>query len=161
MHKLIRIIGHADDRETAAEQAYAFADELVERGDFDHYVVDSDRYEASGYSYSLAEVAGQLLVREALQANREAWNQALNVVRYMLQHYSEEQIYQDTYPETPPDMYISRHQFGVLSGYTHDSWIYGDESVWGDKIRNDRDYTRAIEDIAPEQLWVTCLDMHH
>jgi hypothetical protein len=161
MHKLIRIIGTAEGQDTAAEQAYAFADDLVERGEFDHYAVQSERHEESGYTFSLAEDAGQLLVAEALNANRVEWERALKVVRYMLDHYSDEAMYQDAYDDPPTDVYISRHQFAIVAGYTHDSWIYGDESLWGDKIRNDRDYKMAIEDIELGQLWVTCLDMHH
>jgi hypothetical protein len=161
MHKLIRIISTAEDQDTAAEQAYAFADELVERGDFDHYVVQSERHKESGYTYSLAEEGGKLLVADALKANRVTWQEALRVVRFMLANYLDEAIYQDAYEDPPADMYISRHQFAIVAGYTHDSWIYGDESLWGDKIRNDRDYNMAVEDIEPNQLWVTCLDMHH
>jgi hypothetical protein len=161
MHQLIRIISTAEDQDTAAEQAYAFADELVEQGTFDHYVVQSERYPGSGYTYSIAEAAGQLLVSEALRANREHWNRAMQVVRFMLQHYPEEAIYQDAYDNPPPDMYISRHQFGIVASMTHDTWIYGDDSLWGDKIRNEHDYKMAVEDIEPGQLWVTCLDMHH
>jgi hypothetical protein len=160
-HKLVRIIGTAENREDAAEQAYGFADDLVERGEFDHYVVASHRHEQSGYTWSLAEAAGKTLVEEALKSNRVTLQEALNVVRYMLSHYSEEDIYQDTYAEIPPDMYISRHQFAIVAGYTHDSWIYGDDSLWGDKIRNERDYNMAVEEIEPDKLFVTCLDMHH
>jgi hypothetical protein len=161
MHKLIRIISTAEDQDTAAEQAYAFADGLLERGEFDHYVVKSERHEESGYTFSLAEGAGQFLVAEALNANRVEWDRALKVVRFMLDHYSDEAIYQDSYEDPPTDMYISRHQFAIVAGYTHDSWIYGDESLWGDKIRNERDYHLAVQDIEPDQLWVTALDMHH
>jgi hypothetical protein len=161
MHKLIRIISTAEDHDSAAELAWAFADELVERGEFDHYAVQSERYPESGYTYSLAEGAGQLLVADALNANRITWQGALKVVRFMLANYPDETMYQDTYEDPPADMYLSRRQFAIVAGYTHDSCIYGDDSLWGDKIRNERDYNMAIEDIEPDQLWVTCLDMHH
>jgi hypothetical protein len=150
MHELIRIMSTAEHQDAAAELAYAFADELVERGEFDHYVVPSERHPESGYTYSLAERAGQLLSADALK-----------VVRFMLAQYPDETIHQDTYDDPPADMHVSRRQFAIVAGYTHDSWIYGDDSLWGDKIRNERDYNLAIEDIEPDQLWVTCLDMHH
>ncbi len=161
MHKLIRIISTAEDQEAAAESAYAFADDLVERGDFDYYLVNSERHEESGYTYSLAEAAGKLLVAEALKENRAAFDRAIRVARFMLAHYSDEQIYQDTYAEQPEDVYLSRHQFGIVGGYTNDCYIYGDDSIWGEKIQNDNDYGLASQDIADGQLWVTSLDMHH
>jgi hypothetical protein len=161
MHKLVRIIGHAEDKETAAEQAYAFADDLLERGEFDHYVVDSDRYEESGFTFSLAEAAGKLLVDDALKQNRDAFMTAIRVVRLMLARFTDEQIYQDEYDDEKRDYFASRHQFGIVGGYTNDCHIYGDDSIWGEKIQNDKDYSRAIEDSAPGELWVTGLDMHH
>jgi hypothetical protein len=161
MHQLIRIISTAEDQDTAAEQAYAFADQLVEDGTFDHYVVQSGRYEESGITYSLAEAAGQLLVDDALKQNRDAFMTAIRAARLMLARFTDEQIYQNTYDDEKRDSFASRRQFSIIGGATHDCYIYGDESLWGEKINNDKDYGLAVQDIEPGELWVTALEMHH
>ncbi len=98
MHYLIRVIGQAGSHEEAHENAVAFADDLIERREFDYYDLGSQRFDENGYTHQLVSVMGQLLVDDALKANRETFNRALHAVRMMLAHYTDKQIYQNDFP---------------------------------------------------------------
>jgi hypothetical protein len=161
MHYLIRVIGQANSHEEAHENAVAFVDDLIERREFDYYDLDSPRFEENGHTHQLASAIGQLLVQDALRANRDAFDRALHAVRMMLAHFTDEQLYQNNFPDEPRDYYASRHEFAVVGGYTHDCYLYGDDTLWSEKIQNDKDYQLAIHDLDPSELWVTCLDVHY
>jgi hypothetical protein len=75
----------------------------------------------------------------------------------MLQEFTDEQIYQDDYPPEPREYYASRYEFTQV-GDGH-CYLYGDNAVWGEKIRNDRDYEAATAN--HENLWVTCMGFHN
>jgi hypothetical protein len=139
MHQLIGIVSHADTREQARDAALAFADVLVERDEFDYYLVDSDRWKQSGRTHSLASNAGRVALAAARQVTRDAFDQALQAVRMMLAHYTDEQLYQDDFPDDDRDYYAARFQFAVIGGHTHDCYLYGDGSLWGGKLQNDTD----------------------
>jgi hypothetical protein len=160
MHYLIRVIGQAESQEEAHENALAFVDDLIERREFDYYDLDSPRFEENGRTHRVVSSIGQLLVQDALKGNREAFDRALYAVRMMLAHYTDEQVYLNDFPDEPRDYYGSRHEFAVVGGYTHDCYLYGDDTVWGEKIQNDKDYALAIQDLDPNELWVTSLDVH-
>jgi hypothetical protein len=160
VHQLIRIIGEAANHEEARERALDFAQQLVEQGEFDYCALDADRWEECGETYPVASEAGCLAVRAALAANRAAFDGALRAVRPMLAHYTDEQIYQDDFPDEPRDYFASRHEFAAVGGYTHDCFLYGDDSVWGGKIHSDTDYAAATSDRDPTALHVTLLAMH-
>jgi hypothetical protein len=160
MHYLIRVIGQAESQEEAQENALAFVDDLTERREFDYYDLESHRFEENGHTHQLVSAMGQLLVQDAMKANRDAFDRALHAVRMMLAHYTDEQIYQNDFPDEPRDYYASRHEFAVVGGYTHDCYLYGDDTVWGEKIQSGKEYTMAIQDLDPSEVWVTCLDAH-
>lgn len=161
MHYLIRVIGQAESQEEAHENALVFVDDLIERREFDYYDLDSPRFDENGHTHQIVSAMGQLLVQDALKSNRDAFDHALYAVRMMLAHYTDEQIYLNDFPDEPRDYYGSRHEFAIVGGYTHDCYLYGDDTVWGEKIQNDKDYALAIQDLDPNELWVTCLDVHH
>jgi hypothetical protein len=161
MHYLIRVIGQAAGHEEAHENALAFVDNLIERREFDYYDLDSLRFEENGHTHQLTSAIGEILVQDALKANRDAFDRALYAVRMMLAHYTDEQIYQNDFPDEPRDYYGSRHEFALVGGYTHDCYLYGDDTVWGEKIQNNKDYAMAVQDLDPNELWVTCLDVRH
>jgi hypothetical protein len=75
----------------------------------------------------------------------------------MLQEFTDEQIYQDDYPPEPRDYYASRYEFTQV-GDGH-CYLYGDNAVWGEKIRNEKDYQAATAD--HDHLWVTCMGFHN
>src|SRR5262249_42799293 len=153
MHYLIRVIGQAESQEEAHENALAFVDDLIERREFDYYDLDSPRFEENGHTYQLVSAVGQMLVQDALKANRGAFEHPLYAVRMMLAHYTDEQIYQNNFPDQPRDYCGSRHEFAVVGGYTHDCYLYGDDTIWGEKIQNDTDYAMAIQDLGLNELW--------
>jgi len=161
MHYLIRVVGQAESQEEAHENALDFVDDLIERREFDYYDLDSQRFEENGFTHQLVSAMGQLLIQDALKANREAFDRALYAVRMMLAHYTDEQIYQNDFPDELRDYHVSRHEFAVVGGYTHDCYLYGDDTVWGDKIQTDKDYALAVQDLDPNELWVTSLDVHY
>ena len=161
MHQLIGIVSHADTVEQARDDALTFADALVERDELDYYLLDSDRWEQSGQTSSLASEAGRAALAAARKANRDAFDRALRAVRMMLAHYTDEQIYQDDFPDDGRDYYAARYQFAVIGGHTHDCYLYGDGSLWGGKLQNDTDYRLATGDLDPTELWITNLDVHY
>ncbi len=161
MHYLIRVIGQASSQEVAHQNALAFVDDLVDHHEFDYFDVASDRFDANGETHQLVSVVGQLLVQDALKANRDAFDRALYAVRMMLAHYTDDQIYQSDFPDDPRDYCASRYAFAEVGGAMHDCYLYGDETVWGTKIQSDKDYAVAIQNLDPRTVWVTCLDVHY
>jgi hypothetical protein len=151
MHYLIGILTQGETKQEAHGNALAFADELVDRGEFDFY--DGQR----ARTYKLASALGTKAVEGALAANRREFDAALHAVKLMLQEFTDEQIYQDDYPPEPREYYASRYEFTQV-GDGH-CYLYGDNAVWGEKIRNDRDYEAATAD--HDNLWVTCMGFHN
>lgn len=162
-HQLIRIIGVADTQQAAHESALEFADQLVEDGEFDYYLDQPVHYPEAGSTFQLTHELGRFAVQEALKANRETFDRALETIRRMFSDFTDEQIYQEDFGrgDDAPDYYASRYQFGTLAGDNHATYIYGDDTVWGEPIKNDREYLLAIGDLDPNEVWVTLLDMHH
>ncbi len=162
MHSLIAVLTEALTKHEAAASAFAYADQLVEEGEFDYYNRRSELYNLSGRTYRLTSKAGGLLVAEALRANRTEFDQALKAARHMLSHCTDEQLYQDDIPPDPTrDYWASRYQFAILGGMTHDCYLYGEPQVWGGKIQNDREYAAATNGHEADNLWVTAIDFHH
>jgi hypothetical protein len=150
VHYLIRILSEGESQQEAHDNALAFADELVTSGDFDYYG-------EPGQTHQLTSELGRKAVEAALRANRREFDLAIRAARLMLQEFTDEHIYQDEYPAEPRDYYASRWQFSQVGDGT--AYLYGDQSVWGEKIRNDRDYQAATADRT--DLWVTALDFHN
>ncbi len=162
MHSLIGVLTEALTKPEAAASAFAYADRLVEEGEFDYYNRRSDLYKQSGRTYRLTSKAGGLLVAEALRANRTEFDQALRAARHILTHFTDEQIYQDDFPPDPHRDYgASRYQFAILGGMTHDCYLYGEPQVWGGKIQNDREYKATTTGHEADNLWVTAIDFHN
>src|SRR5258708_30742462 len=108
-------------------------------------------------TYALVSALGKKAVEGALAANRREFDAALHAVKLMLQEFTDEQIYQDDYPPEPRDYYASRYEFTQV-GDAH-CYLYGDNDVWGEKIRNEKDYQAAAAD--HDNLWVTCMGFHN
>jgi hypothetical protein len=151
MHYFIRILTEGETRKQAHDNALDFAEDLVERGEFDSYDYPHAK------TYKLASALGKKTVEAALRANRQEFDVAIQAARLMLQEFTDEQLYQDEYPPEPRAYYASRWQFSQV-GDTR-SFMYGDHGVWGEKIRNDRDYQAATE--GHDNLWVTCMGFHN
>jgi hypothetical protein len=151
VHYLIGILTEGETRREARANAVAFADELVTRDAFDYYNKQRAR------TYTLASALGKKAVEGALAANRREFDTALQAVKLMLQAFTDEQIYQDDYPSEPREYYASRYEFTQV-GDGH-CYLYGDNAVWGEKIRNDKDYQAATAN--RDELWVTCTGFHN
>jgi hypothetical protein len=151
VHYLIGILTEGETRHQARANAVAFADELVTRGEFDYY----DKQRAR--TYTLVSALGKKAVEGALAANRREFDAALHAVKLMLQEFTDEQIYQDDYPPEPRDYFASRYEFTQV-GDGH-CYLYGNNAVWGEKIRNEKDYQAATA--AHDNLWVTCMGFHN
>jgi hypothetical protein len=150
VHYLIGILTEGETKRAARDNALSFADELVRRGEFDYYDTQRAR------TYQLASALGKQAVEGALAANRREFDAALRAVKLMLQEFTDEQIYQDDYPPEERDYYASRYEFTQV-GDGH-CYLYGDNAVWGEKIRNDRDYESAVT--GHDNLWVTSMGPH-
>ena len=150
MHYLIGILTEGETRREAHDNALAFADGLVSGGAFDYYDAQRAR------THKLASALGKKAVDGALAANRREFDAALQAVKLMLQEFTDEQIYQDEYPAEPREYYASRYEFTQV-GDGH-CYLYGDNAVWGEKIRNEKDYQAAAAD--HDNLWVTCMGFH-
>jgi hypothetical protein len=151
VHYLIGILTEGETRREAHDNALAFADGLVSGGAFDYYDAQRAR------THKLASALGKKAVDGALAANRREFDAALRAVKLMLQEFTDEQIYQDDYPPEPRDYYASRYEFTQV-GDGH-CYLYGDNAVWGEKIRNETDYQAATAD--HDHLWVTCMGFHN
>lgn len=150
MHNVIRLVTHGENRDQAHEQAKGFADELVERGEFDYWV-------ETGKTYRLTSQLGQMAVEGAMKATRREFDDALRAAHMMIQDFTSDQIYNDDYPVQPEQYWPSRFQFTQVGGYHF--YLYGDHETWGGAVRNDKDYAKMVEG-HEDQLWVTSFDMH-
>ena len=159
MHYLVRILTTGETRETAHEKALAYADELVEGGQFDYYL-EQGRWAESGKTYRVASRLGQLAVERALQSNREEFEYAIHAARMMLAEFTDDQIYEEQFGTAEEarqrDYFPSRWQFSRV--HPDRSYLYGDRDLWGEQIRNTTDYQQATQD--RDDLWVTALDFH-
>jgi hypothetical protein len=152
----IRLLTEGPTHKAAQARAFSYADQLVERGEFEYYDTDSAR------TYKLASKLGQEAVTAALARNREEFELAIQVVRLMLRDFTNDQIYQNQFdlPDgSAPGYYASRHQFAIVGGAGNHCYLYGDNGVWGGKIENDRQYDEVIGE--KDNLWVTVMSFHN
>jgi hypothetical protein len=164
MHYLVRIIGEAQTPYAASDNASDIADALVERGEFDYYNPGSDRFDESGSTVPLTSEAGKLAVEAAQRYSRAEFLYAIGLVRRMLAEFSDEQIYQEDFPEpndgSARDYHPSRHHLYLASGHGNSVLLYGDSDFWGGRIHNDYEYAEAMDGVDQSTPWVTSLDMH-
>jgi|SRR5689334_8881572 len=152
----IRLLTEGPTHKAAQDKAFTYADELVEKGEFEYYDATTVR------TYKLASKLGKDAVAEALARNREEITHAIQVVRLMLSDFTDEQIYQDQFdlPDgSAAGYYASRYQFAMVGGAGNHCYLYGDNGVWGGKIENDRQYDEAIAE--KDNLWVTVMSFHN
>jgi hypothetical protein len=155
MHYLIRLLTTGADTGEARANALAYADTLVDQGEFDWYDPDSAR------THKLASELGKKAVEGALARNRDEFMHAIHVIRLMLRDFTDEQIYQEQFdlPDgAAPGYYASRYQF-EQAGDDGPVYVYGDHDVWGGKIMNDRQYQDATD--SKDGLWVTSVKFHN
>lgn len=155
MHYTIRLLTTGENREEAHSNALAYADRLVDEGEFDYYDRDSAR------THKLASELGKKAIEGALARNREEFMHAIHVVRLMLRDFTDEQIYQEQFdlPDgAAPGYWASRYQFDQ-AGDNGPVYLYADHDVWGGRIMNDRQYQDATD--SKDDLWVTSVRFHN
>jgi hypothetical protein len=151
MHYQISILTGGENQEQARTYALEHANRLVDEGEFDYYQPETSA------TYQLASKIGKLTVERALKQNRAAFDAAMVAVRCMVAEFTDEQIYQDDYGDGERDYFASRWQFSqVGDGHVY---LYGGSDIWGEAIRNDKDFQAATE--GHHDLWVTSMDFHN
>lgn len=155
MHYLVGILSQRASRKEAHENAVSYADSLVEQGEFDYHDGEQSK------TYELTSAVGKRAVEGALAANRRAFDDAIQVARLMLERYTDEQIYNDDYPDDGRDYYASRWQFSQV-GDGH-CYLYadlsGDQGIWSGKVSNDREYELAIA--GRDNVYITPIGFHN
>lgn len=155
MHYLVRILSQGASRKEAHERAISYADALVEQGDFDYH------YGEHRKTCELTSAVGKRAVEGALAANRREFDDAIQVARLMLDRYTDEQIYNDDYPDDDHDYYASRWQFSQV-GDGH-CYLYadlsGNQGIWSGRVSNDREYELAIA--GRDNVYVTPIGFHN
>ncbi len=158
MHYLIAMVVKANTEAAAIETAKGYADDLVQRGDFDWYNMQPERWEDVGKAYKLDTEEGQARLAKSMSYTREEFNRNLEAARYMLENYTDDQIYNErfthTYEKGNPNNtpYHSRSSFYWLAGYGNSVNAYNET----EPIINDKQL-----DYLPDSAWVVMIDFHN
>jgi hypothetical protein len=162
MHYPIRLIVEGEDAETAMVMAEDYADSLVECGEFDWYNLDG-RWGKS-VPHKLTSQKGRALIKEGLEETRQEFDNAMRHVRYMLEHFSDDQIYNEQFGSwedrgRPPEgvSYLSRWQFALAGG--HSCYVFAEGAVWGGAVNSDD--TLVVATKGRDDLWVVLVDFHN
>lgn len=162
MHDPIKLIVQAENREDALSMADVYADDLVESKHFDWYNLDG-RWGKS-VPYKLTSKRGQALIKQGMAENRANFDSAMLAIRYMLEHFTDDQIYNKQFgkeegTKLPEGIYyLSRWQF-TRAGGRHACYVYGENAIWGAAIKHDRELEAATKD--HDDLWVVLVDFHN
>lgn len=158
MHYFVKLLVKADSAEEALQQAQVDADDLVERQEFDWYAMDGRWGDAKAVKASSKE--GKALIKEGMDSNRREFDRGLEAVRYMLNNFSDDEIYNETFgDQRESDFYLSRYQFSLVYGSS--CYLYAvDGDLWGGKVEKDKDLEYILEKDS-DNLWVVGVDFHN
>lgn len=167
MHYLVKLVVKGSNATEALEQAVIDADTLVEYGDYDWYAVDG-RW-GKGKAYGVDSKKGQELLKEGMKFHRQEFDSGLAHIRYMLQHYSDDDIYNENWGEVdrdslPKDVYyLSKYQFNIADGGRNGAFVYAmDGDLWGGMAQKDSDLEHILnKNNKPDKLWVVPIDFHN
>lgn len=163
MHYLVRMLVKADTAAEALEQAVKDCDDMVEQGIIDWYDMDG-RWNKSK-AHSLNSAKGERLIEEGMQYNREQFDESLKAIRYMMENFTDDQIYNGDFKTGQHDdagFYLSRYQFSVADGRSNCAAVYCmDGNLWGSRIDSDRELESCIKDENKKKLWVVPVDVHN
>lgn len=162
MHYLVKLLVEAETAEEALEQAREDADNMVERGEFDYYDFYGRWGESQAYAADSEE--GKQHIKEAMEAARREFDEGLAVIRYMLENYSDDDIYEENFgsyeelkDKLPENVYrLSKWQFMRAAGDSHGPTLYSE----GSKV----DGAKSLEyqfKFAKNPLWVVPVDFHY
>lgn len=161
MHYLVRILTETDNKEQAIANAFSYADDLVESGDFDWYNTGSERWNEGGKAFKLSSKTGQKWLQSALDNNRHEFNRGLEAVKAMLNEFSDDDIYNEKFGT--PEQRQARKYFASRYSFTMvgrgQSYLYGDNDLWGGAIQNDSELEQVTKD--RKDLWIVSIDFHN
>lgn len=165
MHYLIKVIVEAKNEEDALLSAAEGAEKMTDPeygGDFDWHNMEG-RWGTSK-AYHLNSDEGKKLLREGMENTRREFNEAIKTVRYMLENFSEDDIFNNKFPhvdELPEGIhYLSRWQFTRAAGDSNSCYVYAPHgNLWGGKIANDKELEVVLK--GNKNLWVVPIDFHN
>lgn len=160
MHYLVRLIVKADSATDALENADSYAQELVERGDFDWY--DMNGRWGKSKAVRLSTETGTKMLIDAMQTIRNEFSDNINTVRYMLNTFTNEQIFNNDYSsdegKRPENVgFISRYSMGKAGN--GQGYIYSES--YGGSIDSQKDLDFALKGENLKSLWVISVDFHN
>jgi len=163
MHYLVRMLVEADNSEEALQRAENDCQEMVENGTIDWF--DMDGRWGTSKAYGINSQKGKKLIEEGMENNRKEFDEALEAIRYMLNGYSNEDIYNekfDSVDRQESGHYISRYQFAVAAGNSNVACVYAmDGDLWGNRVNDDRSMKMILENSEEKKLWVVPVDVHN
>lgn len=158
MHYLVQFIVEAENAEEANNQTNSVLENLIEWGEFDWYhTPETDsRWPDCWKPICLSEEKAKAIVQATLDEQFKEFEEALAAIRFMLETYNSEQIFNERFDQSTSEHYLSRYQFTVASGRGGiPRQLYGDG---GGAIVSQRGLDRYLE--KPEGLWVVQVDCH-
>lgn len=166
MHYLVRLLVKADDEKEALSAAERDAEDLVEQGEFDWY--DFDGRWGRSKAYRSTSKKGKELIETGIQYRRDDFDNALKTIRYMLDNYTDDQIFNEEFDKVrealdEDNIYVSRHAFWNACSYVYNGpyVIAADGNLWGSVINNKRELGIVLEQNKTEKLWVVPVDFHN
>jgi hypothetical protein len=167
MHYLIKLIVEGENRQEALENAQTYGEALVEQGEFDWFTL-TGRWGQS-VPHRVTSKKGKALIDEGMLGSRREFDRALTHARYMLDHYTADEIYEEDFgtdeqlekirKENNNISYLSRYMFGKVDGVGNSNYVYADGNIWGGAIQNQRALNHVLDE--KKKLWVVPVDMHN
>lgn len=158
MHYLVRLIIDGDDIDTVMDQARYVMDSLVEQREFDWYRTEDDdcAWADCWKPVPLESETGKAWVKDALDAQFDEFKHSTQVIRHMIQNYSDEQVFDEAFGEKPA-MHLSRYYFSKASGYHANAALLYDS--FGTAIPNNTGLKDYIDE--SKRYWVIQVDCHN
>jgi hypothetical protein len=153
----------AENGKEALSAAETDCESMVERGIIDWF--DMDGRWGTSKAYGVNSVKGKKLLKEGMDSNRSQFDRALAAIRYMMENYSDDQIYNEQFDEKDKkecEHYLSRYQFNIAYGGSNNPSVYCiDGNLWGSRVDNDKDLAHILENKEGRKLWVVPVDVHN
>lgn len=157
MHYLVQFIVEAENAEEANSKADSILENLVRWGDFDWYndSASTSRWDECWKPIRLSEEKAKVIVQATMNEQFKEFEETLAAIKFMLEKYSTEQIFNERFDQSTSEHFLSRYQFTVASGHGGiPRQLYADSSA----ISSQRELDRYLENT--EGLWVVQVDCH-
>lgn len=163
MHYLVRMLVEADNAREAVAQAETDCDRMVEQSIIDWYDMNGRWGESKAYGINSQK--GQALLKEGMENNRRQFDEAMKAIRYMMESFTDDQIYNEQFTREEQDKapcYLSRYQFSIADGRSNNASVYCmDGSLWGSRLDKDTDLEYILNNNEDKKLWVVPVDVHN